>query len=186
MRKEDIKTYIDPEGFIADDATYPCDTQYMKYSPLLHRYFLTSEALIENSIGQPASADELDLFIKKVSDAVYNYINYKAGFRNFQIMCYRIATAPTEIYPDKYTMRKQFETALLAQARFFANNTDIRELARVDFTRGIPQPNIIQNAEDDRRDNLHMSPICVEILDTLGLTRWFRAGNNVRLDINKY
>jgi hypothetical protein len=186
MTQSQVPIYNDPVDFESGETIFPCSTQYMIYNPLLHRYFLTTKALVENDIEigemQP---DKLNLFIKKVSGAVYNYIVDKAGQRNFHIMCWRIATAPTYIFPDKYTMRKQFEEALIAQARFFIQNEDVREVARVDLAQGIPQPNL-QPIGTERRDNLHMSPVCIEILDTLGLTRWFRSTYYGKLDINKY
>ena len=45
MRKEDIPYYDDPTDFENGDNKYPCDTQYMQYNPMLHRYYLTAEGL---------------------------------------------------------------------------------------------------------------------------------------------
>jgi len=39
MKKVDIPYYNDPEDFEEENNLFPCDTQYMVYDPLLHRYF---------------------------------------------------------------------------------------------------------------------------------------------------
>ena len=45
MKFSDIPTYNDPVDFEDGTTTYPCNTQFMVYNPLQHKYFLTEEAL---------------------------------------------------------------------------------------------------------------------------------------------
>lgn len=51
MKKEDVPLFYNaPEDF-NENSTYPCDTQYMTYNPLLHRYTLTAQGLIYYRVG---------------------------------------------------------------------------------------------------------------------------------------
>ncbi len=50
MKKEDISYYNDPEDFEQGKNKYPCNTQYMIYNPMLHRYFLTAEGLMKYGV----------------------------------------------------------------------------------------------------------------------------------------
>lgn len=186
MRKEDIPYYDDPSGFEKGDNKYPCDTQYMVYNPMLHRYFLTPDALNKYGIDAERmyvsnNPNKIQELIEKTSKKVYDYIQYKAGIKCYPLMMYRIATAPAVIYPDQYYMRKQFEEALVDEARWLCENGDS---ARYSFV-NLASPQQAQ-VGDGARDNSDMSKETMRTLDTLNLTRWFTVGQNVILDINKY
>lgn len=182
MKKEDIPFYNDPEDFENGVAIkYPCNTQYMVYNPMLHRYFLTQEALIHNGIDvSEFSNNTLNDFLQKVSKKVYDYIFFKSGFRLYQVMMYRIATAPPTIYPDQYYMRKQFEEALIYEAKFLIQNGDPAEVSLFNLEKNESVNDNMSN--DDTRD---MSQETIRTLDTLNLTRWF-AISKFRLDLDKY
>lgn len=189
MKKEDIPYYNDPDDFEAGNAKFPCDTQYMVYNPMLHRYFLTVEALETYGLDAERkyigdSADRVTELIEKTSKKVYDYINYKAGFSRYQIMMYRIAAAPKTIYPDQYFMRKQFEQALIDQARFLIENGDSARIGRYNAESEVEQAPF--KPDDTIRDFSDMSPECMRTLDTLNLTRWFSASRNTVLDLKKY
>lgn len=185
MRKEDIPYYNDAEDFENGGNKYPCDTQYMVYNPMLHRYYLTPEGLNKYGIdaerlyvsNNPNKVQEL---IEKTSKKVYDYIQYKSGVKCYPLMMYRIATAPTVIYPDQYYMRKQFEEALADQARWLCENGDSARYSLVNIVEG-------QVVKDDGvRDMGDISKETMRTLDTLNLTRWFTVSPNIFLDNSKY
>lgn len=189
MKQSDIITYIDPDGFADGKATYPCDTQYMTYNPLLHRYYLTVEALQAYGLDAERryisdNPNKLAELIEKTSKKVYDYINYKAGFSRYQIMLYRIATAPKTIYPDQYFMRKQFEQALIDQANFIIENGDSARVGRFNHEAEMQQPP--PRPEDNIRDFSDLSPETKRTLDALNLTRWFSTGGFIQPDLSKY
>jgi hypothetical protein len=98
---------------------------------------------------------------------------------------YRIATAPKTIYPNQYAMRKQFEEALVAQAKFLVDNGDSAEISTFRLTPDKPHPNK-DFPQEVFRDESDMSPDCARNLETLGLLRWFRIGQFVRIDMNLF
>ena len=186
MRKEDIPYYNDDTDFMGGENSYPCDTQYMVYNPMLHRYYLTAEGLNKYGIDAErmyasTSQNKVQELIEKTSKKVYDYIQYKAGMKCYQTMMYRIAVAPTIIYPDQYYMRKQFEEALAEQARFLCENGDIAKYSFVDIQKGKPEP-----TDDRLRDTTDIAPETKRTLDTLNLTRWFTLGQYTPLDKSKY
>lgn len=189
MKKSDIKFYLDPDGFEDGKAEYPCDTQFMVYNPMLHRYFLTVEALQNYGLDAErryisSSPNKVQELIEKTSKKVYDYINYKAGFSRYQIMLYRIATAPKTIYPDRYFMRKQFEQALIDQAKYIIENGDSARVSR--YNAESEASSVPLKPDDNYRDFSDMSPETIRTLDALNLTRWFAVGSCVNLDLNKY
>lgn len=189
MRKEDVKYYNDPDGFMDGEATYPCNTQYMTYNPMLHRYHLTVEGMQHYGLDAERryisdNPNKMQELIEKTSKKVYDYINYKAGFSRYQIMLYRIATAPKTIYPDQYFMRKQFEQALVDQAKFIIENSDSARYSQYDMDSEVPQQPL--RPDDNIRDNSDMSPECMRTLESLNLTRWFNAGRFSKPDLSKY
>lgn len=185
MRKQDIPYYDDPIGFENGGNKYPCDTQYMVYNPMLHRYYLTPEGLNKYGIdaerlyvsNNPNKVQEL---IEKTSKKVYDYIQYKSGVKCYPLMMYRIATAPTVIYPDQYYMRKQFEEALAEQARWLCENGDSARYSFVNIASGKVESNEVE------RDNSDIAKETIRTLETLNLTRWFAVSPNVYLDNSKY
>lgn len=186
MRKEDIPYYNDPVDFENGDNKYPCDTQYMVYNPMLHRYFLTAEGLLKYGIdaGRLYVSDnpnKIEELIEKTSKKVYDYIQYKAGVKCYPLMMYRIAVAPTIIYTDQYYMRKQFEEALASQARWLCENGDSARYSFVNMASG----QLAQSEKDIARDNSDISKETIRTLDTLNLTKWFSIGRVV-LDNTKY
>ncbi len=160
MKKIDIPFYNDPEDFIDGTNKFPCDTQYMVYNPLLHRYFLTPAGLSYYGIDaerQYASTNpnKVQELIQRTSKKVYDYIQYTSGRKCFQIQMYRIATAPKTIYPDQYYMRKQFEEALAEQARFIVESGDSARYSRTNFENEQGQTPI--KPEDQMRDTSDMA-----------------------------
>jgi hypothetical protein len=179
------RAYNDPDDFLrlGDKVVYPCDTQYMVYNPLLRRYILTPSALIQRGadVGEFKN-DELKYFLEKVSKKVYDYIQYKAGRKCYEVQTYRIAVAPKTIYPSQYAMRKQFEEALIYQALYLIANGDPAEVSTFNMDGKVEQ----KPPEETWRDTSDMSPECIRTLDTLGLTKWFTIGQFVYLDESKY
>lgn len=188
MRKEDIPFYNDPEDFENGVAVkYPCDTQYMVYNPMLHRYMLTPAGLTYYHIDAERkymsdSPDKINELIEKTSKKVYDTIAYKVGLRLYPIMMYRIATAPKTLYADQYYIRKQFEQALADQARFLCEEMDTARFSGVNFENGKQQQ---PKPEDQMRDLSDISPECLRTLESMGLLRWFNCGR-VMPDTNKY
>lgn len=188
MKKSEVPFYNDPKDFEEGNNSYPCDTQYMTYDPLQHKYFLTEKALNYHGIDvirQYLSPDpnKVREFIKLVTDTIYDYINYKAGWKNFQVMLYRIAVCPRQIYQDPYTFRKQFEEVLLLQAKYLIENGCSADYSGVNLARGKKEP---VAPEHEFRDNSSVSPRAINKLEFLGLTRWFSLPQYLRLDTNKY
>lgn len=188
MTPEQIPTYKDPQDFMGGSATYPCNTQYMVYDPFTHRYFLTEEGLNYYGIDVErkyisSAKNKTREFINKVTKKIYDYINYKAGFVNFQVQMYRIATAPTNIYSDQYAFRKQFEQVLVAQAQWLIDNGDSAKYS-YDNMEKMQKEKI--KPEEDWRNTSDIAPEAVRTLDFLGLTRWFTLAPSRKPDINKY
>ena len=186
MRKQDVPYYDDPTGFENGGNKYPCDTQYMVYNPMLHRYYLTPDALNKYGIDAErmyasSNPNKIQELIEKTSKKVYDYIQYKAGVKCYPLMMYRIATAPAVIYPDQYYMRKQFEEALADQARFICENGDSARYSLVNMVDGQ-----VMQKDDGLRDTSDMSKETMRTLETLNLTKWFTVSQNVILDPNKY
>ena len=95
---------------------------------------------------------------------------------------YRIATSPISIYPDQYFMRKQFEEVLAEEARFLIENSDSAKYSRQTME------NAVNNIppEEVYRDISDIAPEAIRILETLGLTRWFKVSEFVRLNKEEY
>ncbi len=189
MKKSEIPFYNDPEDFENGDNKYPCDTQYMVYNPLLHRYYLTDEGLRKYGIDATrfyvsTNPNKIQELIEKASKKVYDYIQYRAGKSCYQVQLYRIATAPPTIYPDRYYMRKQIEEALAEQARWIVECGDAAKYSRVNMENAEEQQMPIK-PEDQMRDTSDMAKETVRTLETLGLTRWFTI-NGFIPDLSKY
>lgn len=188
MKQNEIPIYNDPIDFVDGNNSYPCSTQFMIYDALQHKYFLTEEALNLHGVDVERryisnSPNKMREFIKLVSDTVYDYIQYKAGWKNFQIMLYRIAVVPRQIYQDPYTFRKQFEEVLLIQAQYLIENGVSSNYSAVNLVKGKPKS---EAPEKEFRDNSSVSPRAINKLDFMGLTRWFTLQQFVRLDTDKY
>ncbi len=189
MKKEDIPFYSDPYDFEGGGNKFPCDTEYMVYNPMLHRYYLTPSGLQKYGINaermySSTNPNKIQELIEKTSKKVYDYIQYKAGRSCYQIMMYRIATAPPTIYPDQYFMRKQFEEALAEQARFIVESGDTAKYSRTNMeSEEVVMP---VKPEDQMRDTSDIAKETIRTLETLGLTRWFKTPQFIALDISKY
>lgn len=149
MKREDIPTYKDPDGFEKENRKYPCNTQYMVYNPLLHRYYLTPQGLLYYGIDAEryyvsTNPNKVQELIEKTSKKVYDYIQYRAGRRSYQVQLYRIATAPASIYPDQYYMRKQFEEALAEQARWIGLPMNSMVISNSMTQKSLPQVNRVE------------------------------------------
>lgn len=186
MKKEDVPFYNDPTDF-DENSKYPCDTQYMIYNPLLHRYVLTAQGLIYYGVDadryyMSANPNKVAELAEKASKKVYDTIQYLSGRNRYQVQMYRIATAPKTVYPDQYYMRKQFEEALAEQAKFICLNGDNAQYSNASLGNGYN----IEKPADRYRDLSDIAPETMRILDTLGLTRWFQVIPKIRLDLSKY
>ena len=182
------RVYNDPDDFIllGKQALFPCNTQYMTYNPMLHRYTLTIEGLIHHNVDiSTLENDEAKRLAGLASKKLYDYIQYKSGPHCYHIQMYRIATAPNTIYPNQYFMRKQFEEALVAQAKFLVINGDSAQVStfRLDAD---PQRTRMVRPEEDYRDASDIAPEAIRTLETLGLTRWFRVSQMAVLNPNEY
>ena len=76
MRKEDVPYYFDDTDFVSGNNKYPCDTQYMVYNPMLHRYYLTPEGLNKYGIDAErmyasTNQNKVQELIEKTSKKVY-------------------------------------------------------------------------------------------------------------------
>ena len=188
MKLSDVPFYSDPSDFEEGNNTYPCSTQFMTYDPMQHKYFLTEEALVLHGIDVERqyisnSPNKMQDFIKLVTDTVYDYIQYKAGWKTFQVMLYRITTVPRQIYQDPYTFRKQFEEALLIQAQYLIDNSVSRNYSGLDLSFGKPDG---KAPSEKYRGNYDVSDRTADKLEFMGLTRWFSIPNYIRLDTTKY
>lgn len=168
MTKKDIQTYYDPDDFEAGRAKYPCSSNRMTYDPLMHRYYLTIEAMQDIGIDigsdyKSGTANNRTQFIEEVSDDLYGVILDLAPF-NYQYMCYLIASGSSYHFPDKYTARKQFEKALLYQAQYKLENVDVRDVNGIDLETG----NNIYHKQL-RKEHRHISKKSLDILKGLGL-----------------
>ena len=183
-----IPTYNDPTDFESGENTYPCNTQYMVYNGLTHKYFLTEKALNYAGLDVErryiyAGQNKTQHFIELVTKKIYDYICYKAGWANFQVQMYRIATAPKQIIGDQYVFRKEFESVLLDEARWLIDNQDAAQYSAVDIEKGE------RNGKKPEEDWEDTSDIAVEAkrrLHFLGLDRWFTLAPNIRLDTEKF
>ena len=189
MKKADVPFYNDPEDFINGNNKFPCDTQYMVYNPLLHRYYLTPAGLMYYGIDAErqyatTNPNKVQELIQKTSKKVYDYIQYKAGRKCYQVQMYRIATAPKTIYPDQYYMRKQFEEALAEQARKIIESGDSARYSRTNFEN--EQGEAIVKPEDQMRDTSDMAKETIRTLETLGLTRWFKVPEFLYLNLDEF
>lgn len=189
MKKADIQFYKDPDDFVDGNVSYPCDTEYMEYDPLTHRYFLTPAGLQYYQIDAERkyvsdAPNRVEELIKKTTKKVYDTICYKVGARLYPTMQYRIATAPKGICADQYQMRKMFESCLADQARYLVENGDSARYSKYNMESEIEQMPL--KPEDQMRDLSDISPETLRTLESLGLTRWFNSGYRRLPDINKY
>lgn len=188
MKPSDVPFYNDPEDFENGENSYPCSTQYMVYDPLQHKYFLTEEALNQRGVDVErqyisSAQNKMQEFVRLVTDTVYDFIQYKAGWKTFQVMLYRIATAPKQIYQDPYTFRKQFEEVLLIQAQYIIDNGVGRNYSGLDLSYGKPNGTA---PKDEYRANYDVSARAAQKLEFMGLLRWFTIPWYMRLDTDKY
>lgn len=185
MKQINVPTYNDPTDFEGGDVQYPCSTQLMYYNGLEHKYYLTEEALafygldVENKYisDNPNKAKE---FIGLVTKKVYDYIRYAAGYVNAQVQVYRVAIAKTSEYSgDQYTFRKEFEQALVYQARWLLENGDSARYANEEKQVNVPP-------EQQQMDTSDIAPETIRTLTYLGLNRWYRLTQWYTLDDTKY
>lgn len=170
MTKKDIPVYTDPDDFmtLGRAAKYPCSTDFMEYDPLMHRYYLTSKALQKHGINVETeyyseAEDKVGLFISEVTDDVYGAIMRLAPF-NYMYHCALIAQSLSLRINDRYTARKEFEKALLYQARYKLDNIDVRDINGIDI-----ESNNNIYFKQLRSELRHLSPKTLDILHGLGL-----------------
>lgn len=176
-----VPTYYDPDDFLLESGQkYPCNTQFMTYDVLRHRYYLTSEALEVNGINlelySSQAKDKVGEFIRQVTDDLYQIMQDIAPF-NFRYNCYLVASSKCLMY-DKYSARKTFEEALIAQARYKIDNLDVRLINGVDI-----ESNQNIYFKTLRKEHRHISPIAIEKMKGLGL---FFNGNIPYKDLIDY
>lgn len=188
MKKEDIPFYNDPTDFENGGNSYPCDTQFMVYNPMMHKYYLTEQALNYYGIDferkyisdNPNKAREL---IEKTTKKIYDTIQYLSGWQNFETQMYRIAISHSKACRDEYFFRKQFELALVEQAKYIINSGDPLQYSQENMEAGQAKPLL---PEEKMRNLSDISPEALRTLESLGLTRWFVLGQIAILDKNKY
>lgn len=188
MKKADIPYYNDPTDFENGYNKYPCDTQFMEYNPLLHKYFLTEQALNYYGINaerryisdNPNKVREL---IELTTDKIYNTIAYLSGWKNFEVQMYRIARSQTKPIQDKYFFRKEFEKILVEQARFIVDNGNALKYSTANLEN--PRQNTLP-PEQTYRDLQDISQEALRKLEYLGLTRWFNLLQFNRLNDSEY
>lgn len=188
MREIDVPNYIDPTDFEnGEELSYPCNTQYMVYKPLVHKYYLTEEAINYYGIDVERkyisdSPNKMQEFIEKVSKKVYDYIRYKCGWNCFPVVMYRIAKGLVKNL-DKYAVRKEFESLLVAEAQFLIENGDSAKFAKEDLERGVYE---VGKPEDKFMDTSDISPETKRSLNFLGFDRWFSLVQIRRLNNDEY
>lgn len=170
MKRKDIPDYMDPSDFemLAENAKYPCSTERMTYDPLLHKYFITQDALLDFGVdvGDDYDSDNTNKvrqFIEEVTEDVYGVMMRLAPF-NYEYNCYLVAQSLSRQYPSRYAARKQFEKALLYQAQYKVRNIDVRDFSGVDIENG---KNL--SRQTLQRELRHISPKTLDILRGLGL-----------------
>ena len=125
---------------IASDATYPCDTERMRYDKEDHRYYLTAAAI--EYYGINCEQQEIKKLIRTAVDHIYSYIAIMAQTK-YNLMCYRIAKSFFGRIKTAKEGRLEFERMLVKQAEF------INEFGDAKLT-----PKIIISQESGRlRDN---------------------------------
>lgn len=186
MKQIDVPTYNDPVDFENGGNTYPCSTQFMVYKGLEHKYYLTEEALafygidVENKYISD-NPNKVQEFISLVTKKVYDFIRYKAGYTNAQTQIYRVAIAKSGSYSeDQYTFRKEFEQALVYEAKWLLENGDSARY----FDAENKQANV--PPEQQQMDTNDIAPETKRTLQYLGLTRWYRLAQFAILDDTKY
>lgn len=167
---KNVPIYIDPDDFesLGAQAQYPCSTEYMRYNALMHRYYLTIDALSAFGVDPEhdcvsESPNKVEQFIEEVTADVYGAILHLAPF-NYEYMCYLIAQSRARQFPDRYTARKQFERALLYQAQYKSKNMDVRDFNGVYLDDGREIGHKVL-----RKELRHLSPKTLDILQGLGL-----------------
>ena len=184
------RLYNDPVDFNDSNVNkYPCNTQYMIYRPEMHRYILTEHALVQGGISMENFMGDEDRqrFLESVSKKIYDFIwQCVRNHQVYHVLLYRIATAPTHIYPSQYYMRKQFEEALVSQARFMVENEDPMRMSRGYIgSDGKFNPHM-KDRNDGSFDISDISPESIRTLESLDLTRWFMVTQFAHLDKTKY
>lgn len=188
MKFSNIPTYNDPVDFVDnEEIKYPCNTQFMIYNPLVHKYFLTKGALEQAGLDVDRryvtnALDKKQDLINKATEKVYNYIRYKCGLKLIQINEWRIATAHNQMY-NKYEARKQFEQALLYEAEWLVENSNSAKYSINDTEKGVVDK---QNPDEDYWDLGDISTETRRILHFMGLDKWFSIGQYRRLNTDEY
>lgn len=188
MKLSDIPTYNDPEDFLNDEVKkYPCNTQYMKYNPLNHKYYLTEEALNYYGIDVErryvsSEPNKIKAFIELVTKKVYDYIFFKSGWKCFMIGQYRIAKSRGKMVGE-YQYRSDFQNALVSQAKFLIDNSDSARYSINNLEKGLSEQ---KKPEDDVMDTSDISPETKRTLSCLGLDRWFIIGQFARINEDEY
>lgn len=182
MKKSDIPFYSDPHDFEDCGNDYPCDTEFMVYNPLVHKYFLTREGLAFYGVeaerkyisSNPNKVEELIMLTTK---KIYDTIQYLVGAKNYEIILYRIAVTPQGV--DKYAFRKDFENVLVSQAKHIIEMGDSAMYSHNDEAGKVAPEGQWRNLNDISQEALRS-------LDAMGLTRSFIVSSMAPLDKNKY
>lgn len=187
MKYSDIPNYNDPTDFMNEDNKYPCNTQFMTYNPLDHKYYLTEEAL--NYYGLDVERkyvgnepNKVQTFIQLVTKKVYDYIAYKSGWKCFMVQQYRIATSAGKMF-GKYQFRKEFQNALVSQAKYLLENGDSAKFSLNNLENGVAE---IGKPEEMFMDTGDISNETKRTLNFLGLDRWFTVSQFARINENEY
>lgn len=187
MKYSDIPNYNDPTDFMEDNNKYPCNTQYMVYNPLDHKYYLTEEALNYYGIDVErryvgSEPNKVKTFLELVTKKVYDYIAYKSGWKCFMMQQYKIAKSTGKMF-GHYQFRKEFQNALISQAKFLIENGDSAKFSINNLESGVVDK---IKPEDDYMDTGDISNETKRTLNFLGLDRWFTIGQYIRISENDY
>lgn len=187
MREVDVPNYIDPEDFENGNASYPCNTQWMIYKPLVHKYYLTEQAINYYGIDVERkyisdNPNKMEEFINLVTKKVYDYICYRCGWNCFATIMYRIAKGYVKNI-DQYTARKEFENALVSEAKFLIDNGDSARYAKENLEKGIYE---VGKPEDKFFDTSDIAPETKRALHFLGFDRWFSLVQTRRFNTDEY
>lgn len=187
MKQSDVGKLIDRGNGVIEVDKYPCTSKYMYYDGAEHKYYLTKEALnfyglnVNRKYISDSTNKELE-FIHLVTKKVYDYIGYKSGWKLFPVQMYRIATSQNRLF-DEYEFRKQFELALVSQAKYLLENGDSARYSGVNLEKGEREE---RKPEEAYMNTSDIAPETKRALSFMGLDRWFSVYQMGRLDTNKY
>lgn len=187
MKQNLVPIYRDSEDFENGNVSYPCSTQFMVYNGLVHKYFLTEEALAYYGLDVEGkyisdNNNKVREFIELVSKKIYDYIFWRVGRKNKEVALWRVAR--TIAGTDAYSFRKDFEKVLVSEARWLLDNEDSARYSDRDNEKGARGG---VKPEEEYWDTDDIAKEAKRSLAYMGLADWFSLARGVVwLDDNKY